>query len=233
MCIIHGGIDQGSNRERSLEKFYQLAATGLSGMEEIAQSQPLATWLALEVVTTLLESGNAVPKQPVKLGEPITAEEADIAAYVGGAVICKLKYKTKSSSEKLLLQAFIDTTSPESDTLTAAISRGKLINLTAQGKSLFKEMEQVFRDVVPASPSSVPKAIFINACCENQVIQDCFHTSAEFSESREARQNVLSCIISLFFKIRIHHRCRIFMENVRGKTKTSTKERALRAKLAK
>ena len=40
-------------------------------------------------------------------------------------------------------------------------------------------------------------------------------------------------IMQLYFTIRVHHKCEIIPDSVRAKTKASSKDRALRAKLTK
>ena len=121
---------------------------------------------------------------------------------------------------------------PEEGTLLHAKSRGKLTNLTSDSKGLFVELEQVFRDTFPTVTAKIDAADYETACYKNQVIQDCFFSSASELDNVSVKDKVLSKIIQLYFKIRIHHKCKIILDSIRAKTKMSNKDRALRAKLA-
>ena len=190
-------------------------------------------WLALQVFTKALDESNNQDNTSKPLVQPITAEEIDIAHYIGGAVISKLKKKSKSDDELNVLKNFVSEEAPEEGTLLHAKSRGKLTNMTSDSKGMFVELEQVFRDTFPCTTAKVNAADYKAACYKNKVIQDCYFSSVFALDNISVKDKVLSDIIQLYFTIRIHHKCKIILDSVRAKSKTSSKDRSLRAKLAK
>ena len=93
-------------------------------------------------------------------------------------------------------------------------------------------MEQLFRDTFPTTAAKINAADYEAACYRNQVIQDCFFSSVSELDNVLLKEKVISKIIQMYFKIRIHHNCKILLDSVRAKNKKSNKDRALRAKLA-
>ena len=190
------------------------------------------TSLALQVFTKALDGSNSHENTSKPLVRAITTEEMDIAHYIGGAVISKLQKKSKNEDEINVLGRLASDKAPEEGTLLHAKSCGKLTNMTSDSKGMFVELEQVFRDTFPCATAKVTAAEYKTACYKNKVIQDCYFSSVFKVDNVSVKDKVLSDIIQLYFTIRIHHKCKIIIDSVYAKTKVSSKDRALRAKLA-
>lgn len=214
-----------------------MIATGAKDLETDAGHQQLASWLAMDVFGRVLNNENetqTIAPDVIGTGLDLTDEELDISHYIGGCAVSKL-IRRSSALARDILQTFIDSTAPQPQTLLAAKSRGKLTNLKGAAKSIFSELEYVFRIVYPQSACSKDISInqYANECYDNQIIQDCFNTLTKDIEDDSAKEHVLSNIISFYFKVRVHHRCKTTLDIIRAQNKTSSKDRALRAKLAK
>lgn len=227
----------GINRETSQAKFFQDSSSEdkLAGVHSLTGNHQLTMWVALNVFEKVLDKRVMNTYSPTTVVEPITSEEADIVHFVGGFVIKKLWAKCSSAEQQEILTSFITDSEPEHSTLLAAKSHGKLTNITSEAKCMFTEMEQVFREIVAPSARnpSVNEASYHKACQCNQVIQDCFHSSTHDKEDSKSKETALIKIISLYFKVRVHHKCKLHVDRIRARNRTSSKDKALRSKLAK
>lgn len=196
----------------------------------VTQDHRLTVWLALQVFRQFVDHQSHYDSTTV-VG-PISKEEKDIAHYIGGCVIKKLQRKPSLSYE--VLSSFVSEASPENDTLLYAKSRGKLTNITCDARAMFVELEQVYRDTFPSITDPVSKeSQYVEACVNNIIIQSCFFNATyDIDTDNSQKETVFSKIIQFYFKIRVHHRCKIILDAVRARTKGSSKERSLRAKLA-
>ena len=142
--------------------------------------------------------------------------------------------KQKSSDDEYIniVKALESEEPPQPRTLVAAKSRGKLINLCKDGQYIFVELERVFRLLFPSSVINVSFSVYSDKCISNGIIQDCFHNLTH-NLINDHKEKVLLDIIFLFFKVRVHHKCKCIIEQMRNKKHTSKKETALRSKLAK
>ena len=86
---------------------------------------------------------------------------------------------------------------------------------------MFVELEQVFRDTFQSSTDRMDVNLYQSACTANDVIQNCFF-SATYSAAH-SKENVFSNIISLYFKVRVHHKCKTIVDTVRSKKNVSGK----------
>ena len=220
----------GVNREASQAKFFSMMSTGMQDLTAITGNHQLTMWLCVNAVELLARSGptySAATATP-----PPTDEELDIVHYIGGFVVSKLKKRSRVSEYREVIETMISSSEPEPGTLLAVRSRGGLINLTQDGKSLFVELEQVFRELFPPLTLNIALSQFSRAVLSNQVVQDCFHNSTAGIDCSH-KENVVSDIVALYFKVRVHHKCKTIIEKVRSKKRDATKEKALRSKLAK
>lgn len=231
-CVVHKSRLVGINREASQMAFYQQAADGMPQVTALTGDNQLTMWMALQIFNQLLDAMSHNAQVHTQVGK-ITSEEADIAHYIGGCVISKLRKRSRTDGEREVLSFFVSEEAPEEGTLVNVKSRGRLTNITKDTESMFVELEQVFRDIFPHSDKSVSEMQYKDVCYKNQVIQDCFFNSVHSVESTSDKEKIFSKILHLFFKIRVHHKCKIIIDKVRSKSKVSSKDRSLRAKLAK
>ena len=162
----------------------------------------------------------------------ITQEEADVAHYIGGFVCCKLKQRNKLYEYKEVLSALESAEEPKPKTLLTAKSRGQLTNLSKDGQSFFVELEQIFRDTFPSTVTTVSEHDFCQRCMASDVVQDCFHSCTHCIDTMK-KDNVLTDMISLYFKVRIHQKCKCVVDKIRNTKRDSKKEKALRSKLSR
>ena len=85
----------------------------------------------------------------------------------------------------------------------------------------------MFRNLFPPSAIKVNVSEFFAVCVSDEVVQNCFH-SATYCVDK-----IFSAIIALYFKVRVHAKCKVLLEKLRSKKHDSKKEKALRSKLAK
>ena len=233
-CLVRTSNIAGVNRESSQSAFFKMTCgEDLEELSTVTGDHQLTMWLALQVFTKALDESNNQDNNPRPLVRRITVEETDIAHYIGGAVVSKLKNRSKNDDEINVLGKLVTDHAPEEGTLLQAKSRGKLTNMTSDAKGMFVELEQVFRDTFPYTTAKVNAADYKAACYKNKVIQDCYFSAVFAFDNVTLKDKVLSDIIQLYFTIRIHHKCKIILDSVRAKSKVSSKDRALCAKLAK
>lgn len=215
--------------------FFAIASGGLGELTAISGNHQLTMWLALSVFQKVLDSSTVGSEQPVPaMVREITPEEHDIVHYIGGFVVKKLQQRKQTGGEDhQLLSALTTNEQPEEGTLLAAKSRGGLTNLTKEAKCMFLEIELVFRETFPSFADSVDRSKFQMACFGNDVIQRCFYNSTYEVENDKAKESLLSDILCLYFKVRVCHKCLTIVDSVRASRKSSSKDRALRSKLAK
>ena len=103
-------------------------------------------------------------------------------------------------------------------------------NLTEDGKCIFLALEEIFRNQYPENVTNMEQSNFTEKCLNNHSIQNCFHSATDHVMS-DKKKKVLLDIISLFFKVRVHHKCKIIIENIRRKKVDSQKQKSLHSKL--
>ena len=127
----------------------------------------------------------------------------------------------------------MSTSEPCPSTLLAAKSRGRLNNLTGNGKCIFVALEEMFRVQYPQTVSTkIDQTNFLEKCLKNRVVQNCYHSATDPVTS-DKKEKVLLDLILLYFKVRVHQQCKTIMENVRRKKVDSKNQKSLRSKLAK
>lgn len=212
-----------------------MLAGGVPHITNITGDNKLTVWLCTNVFTHYTikkrERSSLCQSSVCSVQETLSKEEEDIVHYIGGFVIAKLKKSSRAEDYTHLCHMFVSE-SMEQHTLVAAKSRGRLTALTKDGKCIFVGLEEVFRNMYPASVVRMSCDEFITVCQENSVIQDCFHSATDVLESKFKDQLFID-IVRLYFKVRVHQKCKIYLESVRRSQKMSHKDRALRTKLAK
>ena len=188
------------NREASQALVFKFMASGAPELTALSRNHHLTMWLCTNALQAFLDSSIVCTVPPVEATSVMSPEEADIAHYIGGVVCCKLKQRNDEYSG--VINALVSSLEPERCTLLAAKSRGKLTNLTKDGKCLFVELEQVFRNLFPPSAVKVNVSEFFAVCVSDEVVQNCFHSATDCVDSDKKDKN-LSAIIALYFKVRV------------------------------
>ena len=107
-----------------------------------------------------------------------------------------------------------------------------MTNLTEDGNCIFVALEECFRVQFPQTVTKIERTDFVEECLKNRVVQNCYHNATDHLIS-DKKEKVLLNLMSLYFKVRVHHKCNIILENVRRKKVDSKKAKSLRSKLAK
>ena len=223
---------RGVNREASQTAFIQLMAGGVQDLTKLSGNHQLTMWISTTVFEGFCKTITTELPSTAETSMPISSEEADITHYIGGFVSCKLKKRHSDTKYKDVVTALESDEEPATNTLIAAKSRGKLTNLSKDGQCMFVELENVFRFLFPSSVVNASPTVYIEKCVGNDTVQDCFHSATHHLDT-SLKGDVLSDMISLYFKVRIHQKCKCLIEKVRNKKRDSKKEKALRSKLAK
>ena len=118
--------------------------------------------------------------------------------------------------------------------MTEDLDRGGLTKVTQEAWEMFLSMENVFRDVTGASNFGAfnTESEFARRC-DSDVSSSFFNIigsdeTASAAVSRQVLEDTFDRIIKLYFKIRINHKCKQLMEQV----KVQWREKALRKRLS-
>lgn len=230
-CVVEKSRLRGVNREASQTAFYTLMTTGFPDLTELTCDHRLSMWLCTSLFPDFLRP--PVPA-PTSSAVPISVSEAevDVAHYIGGFVCCKLKQRSKNDSYTDVIDDFVSSEEPSPKTLLIAKTRGRLLNLNRDGQVMFETFEHIFRSLFPSSVVEVSVKKYVEVCSADNVVQDCFHNSTH-GTTFDGKDQVLSAMINLFFKVRVHQKCKVILDTVRHRHRSSSKEKALRSKLAK
>ena len=250
-CIVSTSKVRGVICETAQAEFIKMMSKGVPALTALTSNHQLTMWLANTVFTDFIKcssinSSSSSSSSSVGGGSSsssgggisssrvISPDEIDVVSYIGGFVICKLKQRNKlGMGYTMILEAMESEEEPNPKTLVAAKSRGRLINLNKDGQSLFLELECIFRDLYSLFIANVSVSEYTEKCISNDIVQNCFHSATHSMENVKFKDSVLSGIIKLFFKIRVHHKCRCIVEKLRNKKLDSKKEKSLRTKLTK
>ena len=87
-------------------------------------------------------------------------------------------------------------------------------------------MENTFPQLKP--DQVISGKLFLHQWYNNKGIIVCFYELCYNSQAEDDdKEFVFSEVLKLFYKIRIHHICRIFMENYRNKQNLTKKQKSL------
>ena len=159
----------------------------------------------------LVEVNFSQPTPSSTTSAEITPEEEDILQYVAGYMV--QKFRGRPGCESLL--------SVEKSGLVAALDRGGLTSPSAQFVLIVKELEISFRNFVWTSGQ---QSVFLR-CIPESCRQDFFSL---VDLEPDLADSFFSVICRLFFKVRMHQKCRQFVEQYVKAKKISRKTKPLR-----
>lgn len=227
-CISGRSKIEGINRESSQAAFFQLMTTGVPEITAVTGDHRLTMWLCNCIFPHFYTKTPS--SETVEIAE-MSDVEKDISHYIGGFVCSKLKSRAKGECYKEVVDCLISVNGPDPNTLIGAKTRGLLTSLNKDARCLFVELERIFRATFTSNTSNINFTTYKVACYNQSIVQDCFHNATGHTNN-DCRDQVLSDIIFFYFKVRIHHKCKVYVEKIRAEKSTSQKERALRSKLA-
>ena len=99
-CLVKTSKFRGVNREQSQAAFYDMAKDGFPKLTHLTKKPQLSSWIAVRVFRQMVDRiYDSQDTKGVKVGL-IQEVEKDIAHYIGGCMISKLKKRTKDEDEK-------------------------------------------------------------------------------------------------------------------------------------
>ena len=129
-------------------------ASGVHQLTALSGHHQQTMWVCNKVFADFTTMPHPASTDSCCSTKPISPEEADIAHYIGGFVVSKLKQRSSASDYLQVLDTFVSTMEPAHGTLLGAKSRGRLTNLTKDAQSIFVELEQAFLCIVSLWSSS-------------------------------------------------------------------------------
>lgn len=174
----------------------------------------------------------------------ITADQKDILQYIGGAMIHKLLKRFSSLADIAKYEEILDVLDSLHLThkqeqldhtyakmsLVALKSRGKLKTPTEKFAEFIYELERFFKVTVKLS-SKTSLSVFFQKYVDSSV-RHYFYDAINPIEPNKNMEKLEQALVALYFKIRRHHSCKVFLEKQKCIKKSTGKSRALRTKLA-
>lgn len=210
-----------------------------------------ATWLCMKVFDLMLMKAydKSDPKS-VSAGCQIPSEECDIVEYIGGFVIQGLKKHVSKLSNVVqkaellscLSQFFYSEQDEElqnmqypdnNKSLTQLFDRGGLIKIKPNATQIFLGLEETFRHLYDGNLTETTKyEVFFEKACELEKVSVCYFDEVYGVNASEAtKEQVLQSLAKLYFKVRIHHKCKAYMDTHKKLQQKSKKEKGLRKTL--
>lgn len=191
-------------------------------MNEVVGCQPLTAWLMLSVVECVV-SGQHSTDHHVDCSVPLpTKEEKDVLSYIGGFIVRRVM---RSYHE--VGKTFVSGDDPETDSLTGALSRGGLLNLKGPARTLFIELEIVFRRLFPRDSLKCTMHRFVEEALSDTTVRDSFHDLTHLIENDAEGEGAMCLLLNCFFTVRIHQQCHNVVEEMAHNKKISKKDKSL------
>ncbi|XP_055896729.1 uncharacterized protein LOC129928112 isoform X2 [Biomphalaria glabrata] len=244
-CLVPKGRSLQVAKDKAWSNFNNLYTLNAIHIYTFIQPQGLAFIFCLKLFEILVENYYCEP-QTKKEGQKsveIKYQDKDILDYIGGCILFKIKNQVGRLNEtdvkkhiKLnIINVLVENDSEKSEScsLTNVLNRGSLIHIRSDLSTFFVKIESIFRIIFPNPVESFfSLESFIKRCLDTNDIVKCFfdscnHSLAEHSE----KMFILKLILKLFFKIRVHRKCKLFLEKYRKQKQISSKEKGLRKKL--
>ena len=241
-CVDTKSKFYSASKEASWRSFHRAVFTETSQLHSITKSHAFSSWLCLKLFSHLLSHMfNRLPTCSPDIAKHCP-EEDDIVIYIGGSVVAKLKkaaYRLTDEEKGAhmdILNHLIDLSADNSsDSLTDILDRGGLIRLLPQVQAMFIEMECVFLELFSHSGNTqVSVNKYRNECMNRDVILCGYYETTYASLTHNTvKMQILNKILSLYFRIRAYHKCRVYMEKYHQKKQIARKQKSLRKTLKK
>ena len=226
------------SKEKSWTRFHQAAVNGFPGVGAVTGCAKFAMLLALEIFTHLLEI--AFPPQPTTntLVTELSSTDIDIVSHIGGSIVCKLRKRYRSHKREDREECIeslckhrgggsVPDQPGASTSLTTVLDRGGLTHITATALTVFNDLERTFRNCFDKITTDMsPK--YYQSRVVDAVTCTFYEATCESSVSDDVKENVLSDVIKLFFKIRCHSQLQKIVRTFRIKKNTARKQKPLR-----
>ena len=123
-------------------------------------------------------------------------------------------------------------TDPPQQDMIGILNRGGLSRPCPNMQYAFCAMEAKFRRLFPISSTTMKEDDFNKACLDDEQITCGYYESVcEVDCCDRLKEKVLRIILSLFFKIRSHHKCRKIIDKYKHEKSVAGKAKSLRKTL--
>ena len=223
-------------KEKAWGQFYQAVVRNHTVITDITHSAQLTSFVCLRLFKKLLAM--LTQNTPVPVFPKTPNHKRDIISYIGGSVVSKLKkaaWRLTDGEKSTRLQVpnlLVSTDNePRTSGLTDILDRGELIRLKPNVVEMFNSMEATFSTIF-SDKINLSVSDFVLECCRNDNILCGYYERVYSSHATDnMKDQLLRNILQLYFKIRVHQRCRIYMDKVRYQKRMSKKAKSLRKNL--
>ena len=245
-CLVQQGRFPTAAAEKAWSKYHMACTSNLTAMcHKLGLNRSDTFYLCTKVFEQAVKrnySSTANTKDSIAESEepPLENTDKEILHYIGGSIVHSLKQKclrankqnTQSHMETLdcLLASEHPTETSTSATLTQLFDRGGLSYIRESVLSVLELLEIRFRTQVASSQST--RRQFVRDSLEDRVLSSKFYNICYGGQAEDkTKEQVLQEFIKLFFKIRIHNKCKFFMDEYRNKHHLQSKKKSLRKNL--
>lgn len=198
------------NREKVWAAFHSRLIEELPQLTA-AMDRQLASTLAFHLAKCLVDKNFCQTNTPAISIPSLTTEENDILEYIAGYILFKFKHVSFCN--------ILHATHSVSSKLIDAKDRGALIYPVSDFVLIIKELEICFREF---SLMSLEKNAFLISVYDKG-ISDHFDSLFDVETGR-----LFEDMCRLFYVLRIHQKCRNFVEKYSMSTKSTRKSKPLR-----
>ena len=250
-CLVPQGRFPTATAEKAWSKYHMACTSNLTAMShKLGLHRSDTFYLCTKVFEqTVKRNYNSTANTKDSIAEseepPLENTDKEILHYIGGSIVHSLKQKylrankqnTQSHMETLdclLASEHPTETSTTSEhptqtstsaTLTQLFDREGLSYIRESVLSVLELLEIRFRTQVASSQST--RRQFVRDSLEDRVLSSKFYNICYGGQAEEkTKEEVLQEFIKLFFKIRIHNKCKFFMDEYRNKHRLQSKKKS-------
>lgn len=248
-CLVKKTKFRCASKEKAITKFHQaILDTSYFKPLEALLCPFTATSVALTVFEILMKNNYDNPQETVQSEVEVPQTEVDIVEYIGGYVLFTIKkqaHRVKDISEReSMLQCLnacetkdvasatagsaSSTAGSTQHPMTQVLDRGGLTKPSSNICQMFVNLESIFRSCFNEA-HTLSSEMYFSKCLTSDCVSVCLYEEMyKINASENIKENILSGILKLYFKIRAHHKCRVYLNRHQMLTKASRKKKSLR-----
>ena len=226
--LVTSEIFSASAKEKAWHNFQVLQPSIINEISKIIPNHQLSAFLSLKTAEDIISNTS-----PSKLDQSILPKtfgldsaETDIVLYIAGFVLFRCNKKYTSSEFQKCLQKL--TNKDACSKLISVKSRGGLLEPCPAISDFFTTLEVIFRNSCNGMSLPSLKQFTDLISHDNEAISLFYNCTYHSESNAEVQEKLFLSIVSLFHKVRCHAKCRQMIENFHLKTKTASKQKALR-----
>ena len=203
-CFQGQSCTRVASREAVWSKYHKALPAHMPAMIEATSHRQAAAIMALETMKELVCLRFPAPSFPVASEasvQQISPDECDILHYIAGYLLHK-------SGSKFNEAQLLSNTGDKGSDLVQAIDRGGLIRPDAAFVDFVLKMEAVFRSMPDVS---VNQSGFRSKLADNGIPAIFHDVVQDVSTCNESDQKFYDFVTTLFFKVRVHKKCKDFL----------------------